>query len=422
MSEAAPNEAGEFQRGWTILIASFIGIMVGLTGLPFYSYGVFAGTLEAEFNGTRSQTQLPMLFQTIGALSVLPVVGWACDKVGARPIALASMILYGFAFACLSLLGPNVWQYFITVLIIGLVGAGTTPITWTRAINGAFKRNRGIALGAALMGTGFIGFIAPRLATYVIEAHGWRMAFLALSGFPILIGIPAVFFLFKERTEEAEIAQELLTGKTLMEALRDYRFAVIAGAFMIISFGIGGSIPNLFPLYVGSGFSPEDAAGMLSMVGLSVIVGRLATGFLLDRLWAPGVATFLMCLPAISCYLLISDEITRADAIVATVLLGLAAGAEFDIIAYLASRYFGMKSYSKIYSWLYVAFGIGAAVAPAIFGNAFDQSGSYNSILIVSAGLFIIGGVSLLSLGRYPVFDTATAEPDGASGTAQLIA
>lgn len=405
MSAIEPQETSEFRRGWAVLVASFIGIMVGLTGLPFYSYGVFAGTLEAEFEWSRSQTQLPMLFQTIGALAVLPFIGWACDRFGARPIALFSMILYGFAFASLALLGPNVWQYFITVLIIGLVGAGTTPITWTRAINGAFKRNRGIALGAALMGTGFIGFIAPRLATYVIEAYGWREAFLALAAFPILIGIPAVFFLFKERTDDAAVAQELLIGKTMIEALKDYRFAVIAAAFMVISFGIGGSIPNLFPLYVGSGFSPEAAAGILSLVGLSVIVGRVGTGLLLDRLWAPGVAAFLMCLPAISCYLLISDDITRTDAIIATVLLGLAAGAEFDIIAFLASKYFGMKSYSKIYSWLYIAFAIGAAVAPAIFGSTFDQSGSYSSILIVSAGLFLVGGLALLTLGRYPVFE-----------------
>lgn len=398
------TEQGEFQQGWAILLASFIGIMVGLTGLPFYSYGVFAGTLETEFGWTRSQTQLPMLFQTIGALAVLPFIGWACDRYGARPIALISMILYGFAFAALALLGPNVWQYFGTVLIIGLVGAGTTPITWTRAINGAFRKNRGIALGAALMGTGFIGFIAPRLATYMIEAHGWRMAFLALSAFPIVIGIPAVALLFRERTDTAAVAKELETGKTLGEALKDYRFAVIAAAFMVISFGIGGSIPNLFPLYVGSGFSPVQAGSILSMVGLSVIVGRVATGFLLDRLWAPGVATFLMCLPAISCYLLISDTITHTDAIIATVLLGLAAGAEFDIIAYLASRYFGMKSYSKIYSLLYMAFAIGAAVAPALFGYAFDKYGSYNHILVISAGLFVLGGLTLLSLGKYPHF------------------
>jgi MFS family permease len=406
MSNIELQQVSEFRRGWPVLIASFIGIMVGLTGLPFYSYGVFAGSLEAEFGWSRSQTQLPLLFQTIGALTVMPFIGWTCDKFGARPVALLSMILYGFSFAMLSLLGPSIWQYYGTVLIIGLVGAGTTPITWTRAINGAFQRNRGIALGAALMGTGFIGFIAPRLAAHIIEEHGWRTAMLALSGFPLLIGVPVVALLFKERTEHGEVAQEMQIGKTLFEALRDYRFALIAGAFMVISFGIGGSIPNLFPLYVGVGFSASDAAGILSMVGLSVIIGRVATGFLLDRFWAPGVATALMCMPAISCFLLISDSISYIEAVVATVLIGLAAGAEFDIIAYLASRYFGMKSYSKIYSLLYMAFSIGAAVAPGLFGFAFDESGSYNFILIISAGLFLLGGIALLGLGRYPKFTT----------------
>jgi len=57
----------------------------------------------------------------------------------------------------------------------------------------------------------------------------------------------------------------------------------------------------------------------------------------------------------------------------ATVLIGFAAGAEFDIIAYLASRYFGLKNYSKIYSFLYASFSIGAAMGPPLFGLAFDS-------------------------------------------------
>ena len=65
-----------------------------------------------------------------------------------------------------------------------------------------------------------------------------------------------------------------------------------------------------------------------------------------------------------------------------------------------------------------MAFAIGAAVAPAVFGNAFDQSGSYNSILIVSAGLFILGGVVLLSLGRYPVFDAPAPAQDSETAPA----
>ncbi len=403
--QAAAVEQSEFKQGWAILLASFVGVMVGLTALPFYSYGVFAPFLEDEFGWTRSQVQLPMLFQTIGALLIMPFVGWACDRFGARPVALVSMILYGISFAALSLIGANIWQYFVTVFIIGLVGAGTTPITWTRAIGGVFQKNRGIALGAALMGTGFMGFMAPRIATYVIEAHGWRTAFLALSTFPLLIGVPVVALLFREKLESETVAAVLNSGKSFGEALKDYRFALIAAAFMVISFGIGGSIPNLFPLFLGSGFSPEQAGAILSSVGLAVIFGRIATGFLLDHLWAPGVAAVLMSLPIVSCYLLVTGDLTYTNALIATILLGLAAGAEFDIIAFLAAKYFGMKSYSKIYAWLYMAFAIGAAVAPAVFGYGFDKYGSYDQVLWISGALFVIGGVSLVLLGRYPNYD-----------------
>ena len=78
----------------------------------------------------------------------------------------------------------------------------------------------------------------------------------------------------------------------------------------------------------------------------------------------------------------------------------------FDIIAYLASRYFGLRHYSKIYSSLYAAFSIGAAIAPGIFGVAFDKFGNYQSVFLISAFLFVLGSVMLLALGRYPNFDS----------------
>jgi MFS family permease len=89
---------------------------------------------------------------------------------------------------------------------------------------------------------------------------------------------------------------------------------------------------------------------------------------------------------------------------VAVALIGLAAGAEFDLIAYLCSRYFGLKNYSQIYAWQFVAFSIASGAAPMIFGRVFDSAGSYNPALIAAALLFVAGGALLLALGRYPDF------------------
>ena len=93
----------EFAEGWKLIFASFIGMMAGLTALPFYTYGIFTGPLESEFGWSREQTQAGLLFQTIGVLAMLPILGWACDKFGARKIALASMALFSIGFAMMSL-------------------------------------------------------------------------------------------------------------------------------------------------------------------------------------------------------------------------------------------------------------------------------------------------------------------------------
>lgn len=405
MPQVKSLKKNEFANGWRLIFASFVGMMAGLTALPFYSYGVFAIPLETEFGWTRAQAQSGLLFQTIGVLAVLPVLGWACDKYGVRKIALWSMALFAIAFGMMSQLTGSLWQFYLTTLVFGVLGAGTLPITWTRAINGAFDKNRGLALGAALMGTGATGYITPKLANWGIETYDWQTAYLILAGLPALIGLPIVFLFFRETGRKASSQGDTvapLPGVTLHAALRDHRFWLIAIGFMIISFGIGGSIQNLFPYFVGAGFGPGQAAGFLSVIGISVIIGRISTGFFLDRFWGPAVAAILMALPAISCFLLASGSPSTQAAYIATVLIGFAAGAEFDIIAYLASRYFGLKHYSKIYSLLYAAFAIGAAIAPGLFGLAFDTFGNYQSVFWISAGLFILGSVLLLFLGRYP--------------------
>jgi len=407
MTDTKGKDYTEFARGWKLILASFIGMMAGLTALPFYAYGVFAIPLEEAFGWTRAETNSALMFQTIGVLGILPFLGWFCDKYGVRRIALISLFLFGLAFAAMSLLQGNIYQYYITALLFGIVGAGTLPITWTRAINGAFDDNRGLALGCALMGTGVTGFIVPKIATWGIESYGWQNAYLILAAIPLIIGLPIVYLFFKEsdKVETGTLESKELPGVDFNQAMKDYRFWVIAIGFLIVSVGIGGSIQNLFPYFVGEGFSPAAAGGFLSVIGLSVIAGRLSTGFFLDRIWGPAVGAILMSLPAISCFILSSGSPSVQMAYFTTMLIGFAAGAEFDIIAYLASRYFGLKNYSKIYSFLYAAFSIGAAMGPPLFGFAFDKFGNYQNVFMISAILFVSGSVLLLFLGRYPKFE-----------------
>src|SRR5690554_3512946 len=104
------------------------------------------------------------------------------------------------------------------------------------------------------------------------------------------------------------------------------------------------------------GLEAQAAASIMGILGIGIFVGRLVTGALLDRFWQGFVAFPLLCLPAWSCYILLGNDITFLSAALAGFLLGFAAGAESDLIAYLTGRYLVMANYRKIYGVLYMPF------------------------------------------------------------------
>ena len=99
-------------------------------------------------------------------------------------------------------------------------------------------------------------------------------------------------------------------------------------------------------------------------------------------------------------------------AAVAIMILGAAAGVEYDLMAYLVSRYFGLLHYAAIYGALYGFFALGAGIGPAVFGASFEATGNYDTILKISSILFLAGAIPLLLLGKYRDYETPVEETD----------
>jgi cyanate permease len=88
--------------------------------------------------------------------------------------------------------------------------------------------------------------------------------------------------------------------------------------------------------------------------------------------------------------------------VVVALLVGVAAGSEVDLVAYLAAKYYGLAAYGKIYGVLFGVFALGAGSAPALAGFMFDASGNYQRALTVLALAFAGSAALLGSLGRGP--------------------
>lgn len=410
--EASTEQRGEFALGWKVLFASVLGVACGASPLPFNVIGFTVEPLIAEYGWTRTQILMPITIFGIIASLLAPFFGSLADKYGVRKVALYSLFAFGISFAMISLtptaqVTSTLYIYYALWVLVGLVGIGSTPVSWSRAINLWFYKHRGLALGILLMGTSLAAITVPKLAVWAIENYGWRSMFAIVAILPLAVALPLGYFLFREpradeRPKAIAGASGNLTGVTLREAVKDYRFWLIWISIAIVAFSFGGAFINLPTMLSDRGLDAQTAASVMGVLGIGIFTGRIITGMLLDRFWAGFVAFPLLCLPAISCYILLGQDIAFPMAALAGFLLGFAAGAESDLIAYLTGRYFGMAHYGKIYGMLYMPFGFFSALSPIVYANVRDTSGSYDPILSVALFAFFIGGALLMLLGRYP--------------------
>lgn len=401
------TDRGEIAQRWPLILATCVGIVSSSFVLPYYTIGALLTPVTEEFGWSRAQFQAAILFSSgLGALTA-PVIGWLNDRYGPRRVALPSMLGLSLGFLGASQLDGQLWMLFAAYGFMALLGAGTIPVTWTRAIATSFFQRRGLALGLALTGTGLCASLAPHYTVWLTGEYGWRGAYIGLALVPLLLAFPMLFFFFKPLGDDSSEANSETNkalqaeGVTLGEAVRGYRFWILLLSILFAYQGFSGIGPNLIPSMTDEGFSREQAATVQSVFGMSIILGRVVVGYLVDRFWAPGVASICLALPAVGAFFLHGQQSLEV-AVLASFLIGFAAGAELDLMAFLAARYFGLAHYAKIYSVLYATLAVCSGTAPMIFAYAYDLTGSYDIGYGIAMGLFLASTIMVLLLGRYP--------------------
>lgn len=321
------------------------------------------------------------------------------------------MLLLGPLMASLYFLNGSIIFLFLGFLAFGSLGSGTSPITYTRAINSWFDKGRGLALGLTLMGTGIAGAISPSLINHVVQTEGWRTGWLVLGGLSFMF-LPVIWFGLKERGRDeapdqaGQHRQDF--GLTRGEALRTRQFWLMGIGFLVISLVLSGMVVNIIPMLQDSGVPVDKAAGVQAKIGLSVIAGRIIIGQLIDRFFAPFVALSVFLITALGIFELASGGPEMAS--FAAFVVGFTIGAEVDLMAFLVSRYFGMRNYAAIYSLQYGMFIIGAAFSPPAMSMVNARMGSYDLFLYAGAAAIAVAAFAFANLGRYPEFAGAPHE------------
>ena len=399
-------------RGWWIVGVAIVGQTFSVGTMLIYTFGIFAKPLAEEFKTNRGTIALAVSLVDLLLTFTAPGAGRLVDRYGARGVIVSSLVALAACLAGLAFLQPPLWHVFALYALAGVAGVATTPVTFARVVANWFDRKRGLALGLASTGVGLGAFITPSLAQFLIDRAGWRGAYLGLAAISLTVALPVVAIFLRTRPEEVGLLQDGVkasssrvappVGMKLSEALRTRTFWQLCAIFFCVAACVNGAIAHLAPLLTDHGVSGRSAALATSLFGIASIGGRVGNGFLVDRFFAPRVTAVLFAGAACGVALLWSGS--SGGAFVAPVLLGLAIGAESDVMPFLVSRYFGMRAMAEVFGCVFGAYTLGNATGRYMFGAAFDATGSYRTPLAYAFVVLAIAIAATLALGKYRKF------------------
>jgi len=399
--------------GWWVVVACAFALFLGPIPIMIFSFGVFLRPLVQEFHTGRGAISFAFTLQTTIPAFVLPFAGRLIDRVGAKRVIVLSTVLAAFILMSAYFCSGKIWHLYLFYVALGITAAGLAPVSYAHAIAHWFDRFRGLALSCTMAGLGIGAVIMPSVAQQLIARVGWRLTFVTVGVAVLTAAVPVLSIFLKDRPEPMGLlpdggmhaSREPLNGEvdpglTWREATRDPVFWLVSCAFILVSASVQGCLTHLAAVLADRGTPAQAAALATSLFGGGLLLGRAGSGYFLDRFFAPQVAAIIFASAALGLGLLCIAG-SQQVAFMAAFLVGIGLGAEVDIMAYLISRYFGLRWFGTIYGTIFAGFTVAGGVGAYLMGAAFDASGSYSLALGLFCVAALIGAVLLLRLGPY---------------------
>ncbi|MFC2013951.1 MFS transporter [Chloroflexota bacterium] len=395
--------------GW-VVVAAFLVIGIISFGICDI-FGVFFKSIEGDFDLTRAATSgVLSVGMVLGCLFAV-LSGWASDKYGPRIVILIMGIFTGLGLLLTSQTNAP-WQLFITYSPILSFGTGATYVVIMSTVLRWFDKKQGLALGIGGSGMGLGAVLLAPFATFLITSFGWRMSFIVLGMISLVIMIPLSRLLKKSPSEigvlpDGNKSPSVKTGVeetgredhtklvefSLLQAFRTRSFWLFSSIWLVHAFCLFLVLTHIVPHATDIGIPPMEAATILSLIGGSTIAGRLLMGRVSDSIGKKAAAIICSLLLAGAMIWLIWSRDLWMLYIFGAV-YGFARGGIDPPIVGLIGDTFGLRSIGIIMATMTVAFGIGAAIGPAVGGLIFDVSKSYFMA-------FLIGALAMMTLALF---------------------
>jgi MFS family permease len=401
--------------GWVIVGSGFVMSIIGIGSR--YCYGVFLKSLEVEFGITRMATSSIFSIYMLLCSIIAVLGGWAMDRYGPKRVGIFMGTFTGLSFFLTSQ-ANSAWQLFITYSLLFSLGTGAIYTIVNSTVSKWFVKKRGFVVGITSSGGGVGTFVMAPLVTYLISNFDWRTAFIVL-GFISWIVIGAMSLLLRQDPRDLRLLPdgdqaEPIPGRvkkeafevprsdfSLGQAYRMSQFWLLGFSWLLLSLSFHLIFVHIVPHAVDKGISAMDASFILSLIGVSNVLGRLVLGKLSDTVGRKSLAIAGALIQAGALvWLMWADRLWMFY--VFAIPFGFTFGGSSAMITALIGDIFGTRSLGAIMGILIAGFALGAAIGPAIGGYVFDVSGQYFMAFMAGTLSILITAFIIALIGRVP--------------------
>ncbi len=403
-TSALPLRVPSPYYGWWIVASVFLAYAL-TTGSSQYAFGVFVGPLEETFGWSRTQISASLSFAAVGSF-LAPFIGRIMDNYGAKPVMAVCLALMGVSYLLRPLM-TELWHWYALSFLqyVGFAGAAGLPSG--RLIGIWFGRTRGRVMGISAMGNNFGGLAVAPAIGIIFALTSWQGAYISIAVFAFLIAAFAIVVVRETQPKSAPNPQggrqaqprPTLTGWTVREATRTKAFYFMMAAMVLGTFTYSAILPQVTAHLTNEGFSVAMASAMLSLLAGMGMVGKLAFGYLAERITAR-YAMMLSFSGQAAGALLMSVAGHTPLMWLAIPLFGMHMGAFGALFQLMIQESFGIRYFGSIMGLVNMATVVSFAVGPILAGVSFDVTGGYGMAFTITAGMFLTGVLVLTQAGR----------------------
>ena len=308
------------------------------------------------------------------------------EKYGASKSGLTSTAFFitGILGSAFSLYVQNVYLLYFFYGILGGIGLGIGYITPISTLVKYFPNNRGFATGLAIMSFGFASMIAAPLMNYLIVQYGLIENFVIMAVFySIIMTISSLYLDSPEYKESGDSLPPTEVYSTWQfKALWHIFFVNIACGIALLSIisPMAQEVLN---------FSAERAAGLVGIIGLVNGFGRIFWSTFSDYIGRSNIYILFFVIQILAFFFLATTMNEFVFEILILAIISCYGGGFSCMPAYLADI-FGGKHLSQIHGRILTAWGFAGIAGPIMITLGKQYLGSYELILYVFCGLFVL--------------------------------